>query len=320
MTSPETIYLHLTGACNLKCQYCYLPAGEIWENEMDTQKVIDVLEDAALLGAKKLVFTGGEPLLRDDLRMLATYFKSSDNHRTMRLSLNSNGILISPQNASWLVELFDEIRISIDGFPEYNDVIRGSGAFAGAMAACQDIIAAGGSPYVFITVTALNLPGLDEFLAYLLYEGICRIHLSPIRLTGRASGKHGWGCSSEEITRVAKKFWREYVGLELIEPSKTENFNCGLGRYITIYPDGSLYPCHLLAFPEFRAGNIGQESLYSLFHRSELLNKIRELDFCRLAMQDKDFQKLIKNDASVCVGQFLEENQIRRKFREKIAC
>ncbi|MCD4784459.1 MAG: SPASM domain-containing protein [Candidatus Eremiobacteraeota bacterium] len=64
-----------------------------------------------------------------------------------------------------------------------------------------------------------------------------------------------------------------------MKSDRRETLNCGVGKYITVYPDGSVFPCHLLSFPEFCVGNVRNQDLYTIFHESEMLNKLRTLDF-----------------------------------------
>lgn len=72
----------------------------------------------------KLYFTGGEPLLYQDLFELARYAKN----KNLKISLQTNGTLISKKIEDILI--FDEINISLDGpTKEINDSIRRYNSF-----------------------------------------------------------------------------------------------------------------------------------------------------------------------------------------------
>ncbi len=64
MSSPDTIYFHVTKACNLRCAYCYFSAGDPMDKELSTEDALLVLKSASLLKPRRVVFTGGEPLER----------------------------------------------------------------------------------------------------------------------------------------------------------------------------------------------------------------------------------------------------------------
>ena len=193
--------------------------------------------------------------------------------------------------------------------------MRGQGSFKKAMNAFRAVLRAGGDPVAFITVTSINVSMIKDFMSFLLCEGISHIHFSQINLTGRALGKSELACDIEEVTKTVAEFWYENFGLKLEDRTNANSINCGVGRFITVFPDGSVYPCHLLAFPEFCVGNVRENSLYSIFHHSHVLNKFRGLDFCRMANQDEYFQKHIQCP-STCVGRFAQENEIREKLMQ----
>lgn len=114
---------------------------------------------------------------------------------------------------------------------------------------------------------------------------------------------------------MVAEFWYDNFGLKLENRDNANSINCGVGRFITVFPDGSVYPCHLLAFPEFCVGNVRENSLYSILHHSHVLNKFRGLDFCSMANQDEYFQKHIQC-SNTCIGRFAQENETREKLMQ----
>jgi len=110
---------------------------------------------------------------------------------------------------------------------------------------------------------------------------------------------------------VLEEFWFETSGLRL-GTGGGAGFNCGLGSYITVYPDGSVYPCHLLAFPEFRLGNVRSQGFLSIYRSSRLLEKLMKLDAEELEPHRTCFKGL--PEESKCIG--LQAQEV--KFREKL--
>jgi MoaA/NifB/PqqE/SkfB family radical SAM enzyme len=68
MPSFTTIDYHLTSRCNQECPYCWGPQDV--ENEADTSTAIEIVRKIHSFGAQRIVYTGGDPLLRDDIGLL----------------------------------------------------------------------------------------------------------------------------------------------------------------------------------------------------------------------------------------------------------
>jgi pyrroloquinoline quinone biosynthesis protein E len=72
---PLWVSLELTYRCPLKCSWCNNPLDfdDYGRRELTTGEWKKALEETRALGALQLGFTGGEPLLRDDLEELVEY-------------------------------------------------------------------------------------------------------------------------------------------------------------------------------------------------------------------------------------------------------
>jgi radical SAM protein with 4Fe4S-binding SPASM domain len=94
----------VTNRCNNDCSFCYnvwkensaYPKKELTPNE------VKILFDKVLLGipTASIHLGGGEPLLRDDLEDIVSYFKS----KKMGVSVSTNGVLLSEARAKSLVK------------------------------------------------------------------------------------------------------------------------------------------------------------------------------------------------------------------------
>lgn len=109
---PKEVCIESTTACNCKCNFCYNQNSFAKEErkrfELPTDKfkiMIDKIYDA---GIDRIRFTGGEPLLRDDIFELAKYAKD----KGMTTVLNTNGMLINKECGKKVIELFDICLIS----------------------------------------------------------------------------------------------------------------------------------------------------------------------------------------------------------------
>src|SRR3954454_11482324 len=69
---PLWLLAELTYRCPLHCVYCSNPVDyTAYGEELSTEDWIRVLREGRQLGATQLGFSGGEPLMRDDLELLA---------------------------------------------------------------------------------------------------------------------------------------------------------------------------------------------------------------------------------------------------------
>ena len=89
------IFLHVTKACNLHCGYCYYSARRASADELGTQEITALWPDVVALAPHKIVFTGGEPLLRADLAELVDKLAALDEEHRILRCLNTNGVLVT---------------------------------------------------------------------------------------------------------------------------------------------------------------------------------------------------------------------------------
>jgi MoaA/NifB/PqqE/SkfB family radical SAM enzyme len=114
----------------LKCSFCH--RWQIKDKEDDTAKSLAVIDKIAEAGIACIFFSGGEPLLRKDLESLAEHARQ----KGLVLTLTTNGTLLTKERAKKLGEYFASIAVSLDGFEETHDQIRGvKGTYKKAMKA-----------------------------------------------------------------------------------------------------------------------------------------------------------------------------------------
>lgn len=120
------LVMHVSTRCDQACQHC-----SIWKSNGKAHEELtgtarrEILGEARALGARGVLFTGGEPLLSPDLEPLARHAR--DVGLSVQIATNGLGIA---RAATWLAELVDEIYVSLEGPVEVHDRIRGAGMFA----------------------------------------------------------------------------------------------------------------------------------------------------------------------------------------------
>jgi len=299
----RNVFLHVTKACNFRCAYCYFSAARAMPNEMSTAELSRLWPDLVALRPDKVIFTGGEPLLRDDILELLRGLREADPDHRLRRCLNSNGALVTPALARELVGLADEVRVSIDALEARNDSLRGPGNFAAAVRALEIYHAAGFEPKALLTITAVSLPDLEELICFLLARNITRINVNLFRSIGRGKGHDAWRVNIGDVRKAVERAWARCHPDQERQSHPVEyetQSHCGVGQFLNIMPDGDVFPCHVLTQREFRCGNVRDESLLQICRRTGLLGQLEALDFGDLARQDPRLAPLTQGGA--CMG------------------
>lgn len=316
----QSVFLHVTKACNLNCSYCYFSARRPMRDEMSAAEFSSLWPQLVEANASKVVFTGGEPLLRPDIITLLSGLRNADpGHHVIRC-LNSNGHLVTPTLAGELVGLVDEVRVSLDGFAKQNDVFRGAGNFDAAMRALEIYRAVGLDPKVLLTITRQTVPDLEEFLIFLIGRGFISINVHRFRPFGRGRKHEEWCASGVEIKQPIRRALARFGAAETAPPDSGEEdsrHHCGVGRFLNIMPNGDVFPCHVLIDPEFRCGNVRTQSLLDICRRTGLLGELAGLDFRTMARQEPGVMDLTRVDA--CLGAVYAGNRDLRVWRDHLS-
>ena len=90
---PKHLIFELTAKCNYRCPFCYCvwhEFPELAEPERDTAFWLSVLDRCAEHGIDDIQFTGGEALLRPDLRKILTYARKRQPDAALGLFTNTS--------------------------------------------------------------------------------------------------------------------------------------------------------------------------------------------------------------------------------------
>jgi cyclic pyranopterin phosphate synthase len=113
--TARSLRVSVTDRCNLRCLYC-MPAGSIaWfekERILTFEEIRRVVSVLASLGVMDVRLTGGEPLLRKDLPILARMLAEIDGLED--LSVTTNGLLLASQAAPLLRAGVRRFNVHVD--------------------------------------------------------------------------------------------------------------------------------------------------------------------------------------------------------------
>lgn len=175
---------NMTNRCNLSCQHCYISAEDHdYHGELSTAEAKAFIDDLAAMHVPVLMFSGGEPLIREDLFELGSYAGS----RGVRPVISTNGTLITQALAKQIHEIgFQYVGVSIDGDETVHDQFRGrQGAFQEALAGIRHSIAAGNKTGIRFTINRLNVHTLPTVLDLVEQEKIPRFCMYHLVYSGR---------------------------------------------------------------------------------------------------------------------------------------
>ena len=177
---------NITRRCNLSCMHCYSNSeNKHYENELSTEQARVVIDDLAKLQIPALLFSGGEPIMRNDLFDLAAYAKS----KGLKYVLSTNGTLITEQIARQIKDLdFSYVGISLDGIGEINDIFRGKqGAFNKTMNAFRYLKELNQRVGLRMTLTKNNIEDLNNIFDFIENENIDRACFYHLVYCGRGT-------------------------------------------------------------------------------------------------------------------------------------
>ncbi len=177
-----TVWLHVTNQCNLRCPYCYIhKTPDEMEIEQGREAVAAVFRSAVQNGFSrvKLKYAGGEPTLHFKLLILLhDYAQELADEHDLALDgvVLSNGVALSHRMIEEMNARGLRLMISLDGVGDTHDAMRpfvnGHGSFAHVERTLDRLTDRDLTPTISITVSARNLAGLPETVAYVLARGL----------------------------------------------------------------------------------------------------------------------------------------------------
>jgi len=118
---PLAAHIKLTENCQAGCISCDYWKSR-WQDRISTDRAVELLNEIGAAGIGTLRFTGGEPLLRQDL---FDVLQKANTSRFKRIILQTNGLLLKKLHKVINASPITKVAVSIDGLKGTNDLIRG---------------------------------------------------------------------------------------------------------------------------------------------------------------------------------------------------
>jgi uncharacterized protein len=177
-TQTLSAWLHVTNACNLRCDYCYVDKTPEPMTDDTAKRAVDAIFRSAVKHNFNMVwlrYAGGEASLQSE-RVIALhdYALTLAQKHDIKLyaSILSNGVFLGQRTIDRLKARNIGVMISLDGIGAYHDrqrpFVNGRGSFRFVDRTITQLLAKKLIPNISVTVSLRNLTGLPELVAYIL--------------------------------------------------------------------------------------------------------------------------------------------------------
>jgi uncharacterized protein len=209
-----------TPFCNISCRYCYLPArNDKAVMSLDTVGALfgKVFTSGWLRGELTVIWHAGEPLVLP-ISFYETAFTTIESLRpvavNVRHSVQTNGMLISPEWCALFRKWQVGVGVSIDGPRHFNDEHRlsrrGDSTFERALEGVRTLRQQQVPFHVISVLTDKSLDAPQELLDFYLAEGIEDVCFNVEESEGsHVSGLFASAKPEERFRGFLGHFWRQ---------------------------------------------------------------------------------------------------------------
>ncbi|MBS3976238.1 MAG: putative heme d1 biosynthesis radical SAM protein NirJ2 [Syntrophomonadaceae bacterium] len=281
-----------TNQCNMYCDHCYRDAGLKSAEELSTGQARKLLKEIAQCGFKIMIFSGGEPLMREDIYELIQEARNLG----LRPVLGTNGTYITREVAIKLKEAgILGVGISLDSMnPKKHDQLRKmEGAWQSALDGIRNCREAGIPFQIHTTIFDWNQDEVLQITDLAVELGAVAHHFFFLVPTGRAVSIEEESLRAEQYEEILKKIMEKQKTVDIeLKPTCAPQFmriarqmgmNLRFGRgclagtsYCIISPTGDVQPCAYLNLP---VGNVKDTPFDILWRESDVLKRLRTLDY-----------------------------------------
>ncbi|MGI5912058.1 MAG: putative heme d1 biosynthesis radical SAM protein NirJ2 [Syntrophomonadaceae bacterium] len=281
-----------TNQCNMFCDHCYREAGAKLDEELDTSQAKKLIREIKKAGFRIMIFSGGEPLMRQDIYELGEYA----TEQGLRVVLGTNGTLISPEVAAKLkMAGFMAAGVSVDSLnPGKNNSFRKlDNAFERTQDGINHLKEAGIQFQIHTTVMDWNVNELEQITDFAIQIGAMAHHIFFLVPTGRAVNIEDEALRVVEYEKTIARIMQKQKKVDIeIKPTCAPQFirvaekngipvrftrGCLAGiSYCIISPRGDVQPC---AYMDIRLGNVKEKAFDVIWHENNVLKELRSMEY-----------------------------------------
>ncbi len=232
---------NFTNRCNLSCMHCYSRSDLQSKDALSYEDIISTLPKLKENGIKFIIFSGGEPLTRDDIFDIAAICKELG----IITYLSTNGLYVGQKNAKEILERFDYIGISIDGSQKRHDNFRGlEGSFEMSMKAVKLLNSFQLSKVgIRFTLTKETYEDLEYIFELAEFENIPKLYISHLVYSGRGLDNLKMDLSKEQRRRAVEfiiekafEYRDKNIDIEIVTGNMEQDAVVFLEKFSEKYP------------------------------------------------------------------------------------
>ncbi len=296
---PNHPVWEVTNQCNLKCIHCHTEGGISKKDELSNDEAKKFINDLAKIKEfRMLVFSGGEPLVRDDIFEILQHSKKVGFTNVIA----TNATLIDARTARKLKESgVVGAAVSLDStIPEiHNQIRQDKDAYNLAMRGIKEIKKQGILLQINTTAMEYNFNNLEDLISLadsfgsgimLMYQLVpvgrgCVIENASLDINENEKLIKFLSQKQKEISVIVETVAGPQYWPYLMEKSgKNGNFymklakkvfhGCSAGRgLVYIKSNGEVWPC---PFVEVSAGSVRDNSIDYIWKYSPIFNSLRK--------------------------------------------
>ena len=252
---PLAVRWQLTNRCPNRCIYC-----KIWDDdcsgELSTAQILTVIDSLNKQGTQTISFSGGEPLLRNDIGAILNYCQKNN----ISTSMNSNGELVGQRIND--IQALDLLKLSLDGPEEvHNEIAHCNGSYQKVIAAIEIAQAKGIKTIFTTTITKYNVRYLtfiletaERFNTLVAFQPLKRLNKGVDNLETIMPEEKEYKKAIAALIALKKKGNKNmrnslYELGHIYYSPHYKNLECWAGRaFCMIGTKGELYPCDRIQY------------------------------------------------------------------------
>ena len=304
----KSLCLMVAQDCNLRCKYCFGEGGSyggkraVMSEEIGKRAVDFIIENSRNRRHCEIDFFGGEPLINfKTVKAVTEYVRKREleTNKIFKLTLTTNGMLLSDEAIQWLNDNNISLVLSLDGRKEIHDAMRpdstGHGSYDKVLKNFRKLVESrnGENYYLRGTYTKNNLDFTEDVLD-LNDKGFDILSVEPVVLKDSPLGftEADLPRIDEEYNRLTAAYLKRYqedkgffffhFNMDLSNgPCVAKRLSgCGAGHeYFAVDVNGDLYPCHqFVGRDRYKLGSVftgvkDEQNWSDYFRQSHVLNK-----------------------------------------------
>jgi len=264
--------------CNFHCQYCYIPDKSNFENELSFEELRDALLQAKVLGVKKIIVLGGEPMLYPQALEMFKFIRSEN----LSVEMFTNGFGITPEVAKQLFDLGVQVVLKMNSRKEdVQDALAGKkGAYKIIQDAFNNLRRAGFPTKtkrlgISTIICQQNFQEIIPMWEWLRQQGI-EPYFEIITPQGKGRENKWLHVDSVKLKETFFKIAeidRDKYGIQWDPQPPLIGIKCLRHQFSCLLnSQGNVLPCVGVNIP---LGNIRQKSLQEILLESEVMEDLR---------------------------------------------